>query len=296
MSDLLLTHAYFLEEDEKERQIMKPYPTLGLLCLSAFLKGAASPWRFTTTFSSRERLWSRLESWGGTGPRYLHQPDDASEHAGDHPAPRRSAVVVLGGPERKLSGVLAAAANVSSGEEGAAGFFLPSPHGFRLHGVAGPCSGTRRAPCHEPRGPSSRPRRSWPDRRPWTSAPTSTSERTTVRGVNLITARAALQMRLVLALSSASRTFSLTPNVAAEVAYLAALPADQLWYADDVFTLHGWLFQYAAALKRRGSDPLRVDLARRRMMKEEVLETLAEMGCTRIWIGSRAAASGSSTR
>ena len=30
MADLLLTHGYFLAEDEKERQIMKPYPPLGL--------------------------------------------------------------------------------------------------------------------------------------------------------------------------------------------------------------------------------------------------------------------------
>ena len=38
MADILLTHGYFLAEDEKERQIMKPYPPLGLLYLSAFLK------------------------------------------------------------------------------------------------------------------------------------------------------------------------------------------------------------------------------------------------------------------
>ena len=36
--DLLLTHGYFLAEDEHERRVMKPYPTLGLLYISAFLK------------------------------------------------------------------------------------------------------------------------------------------------------------------------------------------------------------------------------------------------------------------
>ena len=40
MADLLLTHGYFLAEDEKERQIMKPYPPLGLLYLSSYLKAA----------------------------------------------------------------------------------------------------------------------------------------------------------------------------------------------------------------------------------------------------------------
>ena len=35
MPDILLTHGYFLGEDEKEQQIMKPYAPLGLLYISA---------------------------------------------------------------------------------------------------------------------------------------------------------------------------------------------------------------------------------------------------------------------
>ena len=35
MGRILLTHGYFLSEDEKEQQIMKPYAPLGLLYLSA---------------------------------------------------------------------------------------------------------------------------------------------------------------------------------------------------------------------------------------------------------------------
>ena len=53
MPDLLLTHGYFLWEDEKERQIMKPYPTLGLLYNSAYLRRAGFDVEiFDTTFSS----------------------------------------------------------------------------------------------------------------------------------------------------------------------------------------------------------------------------------------------------
>ena len=37
--DLLLTHGYFLHEDPKELQIMKPYAPLGLLYLSSYLRG-----------------------------------------------------------------------------------------------------------------------------------------------------------------------------------------------------------------------------------------------------------------
>jgi radical SAM superfamily enzyme YgiQ (UPF0313 family) len=38
MTDILLGHAYFLKYDVIERRVMKPYPPLGILYLSAFLK------------------------------------------------------------------------------------------------------------------------------------------------------------------------------------------------------------------------------------------------------------------
>ena len=36
---ILFTHGYFLEEDEKEKHILKPYPPLGILRISAYLEG-----------------------------------------------------------------------------------------------------------------------------------------------------------------------------------------------------------------------------------------------------------------
>ena len=66
MSDLLLTHGYFLDEDEHERQIMKPYPTLGLLYLSAYLKRAGLDVEvFDTTFAARGELLARLRASRG---------------------------------------------------------------------------------------------------------------------------------------------------------------------------------------------------------------------------------------
>jgi anaerobic magnesium-protoporphyrin IX monomethyl ester cyclase len=61
-----------------------------------------------------------------------------------------------------------------------------------------------------------------------------------------------------------------------------------VWYADDVFTIsHPWLFGYAKELKRRNLRvPFETISRADRMMKDEVLQTLAEMGCYRIWIGS----------
>jgi hypothetical protein len=58
----VLTHGYFLEEDEKEKLIMKPYPPLGILCVSAFLEqhGIANE-VYDSTFSSFSRLCNYLE-------------------------------------------------------------------------------------------------------------------------------------------------------------------------------------------------------------------------------------------
>jgi radical SAM superfamily enzyme YgiQ (UPF0313 family) len=69
---------------------------------------------------------------------------------------------------------------------------------------------------------------------------------------------------------------------------VASWHPDQVWYADDVFTIHhGWLFNYAAELKRRNLRvPFETISRADRMMKDEILKTLADMGCYRIWIGS----------
>jgi anaerobic magnesium-protoporphyrin IX monomethyl ester cyclase len=55
-----------------------------------------------------------------------------------------------------------------------------------------------------------------------------------------------------------------------------------------VFTIsHPWLFGYAQELKRRNLRvPFETISRADRMMKDEVLQTLADMGCYRIWIGS----------
>ena len=55
--NLLLTHGYFINEDLKEQQIMKPYVPLGLLYISAYLeKNEIENEVFDSTFSSFENL------------------------------------------------------------------------------------------------------------------------------------------------------------------------------------------------------------------------------------------------
>jgi radical SAM superfamily enzyme YgiQ (UPF0313 family) len=77
-------------------------------------------------------------------------------------------------------------------------------------------------------------------------------------------------------------------NVADELELiLETYQPDMVWYADDVFTLHRrWFFAYAEELKRRRLRVLFETISREDRLDEEVIRTLAEMGCFRLWIGS----------
>src|ERR1700750_3464169 len=63
MTELLLTHGYFLYEDPKELQILKPYAPLGILYLCSHLRNQGYDVDvFDTTFSSREALFQHLRT------------------------------------------------------------------------------------------------------------------------------------------------------------------------------------------------------------------------------------------
>ncbi len=58
---LILTHGYFLNEDETEKVIMRPYPPLGLLYVSAYLeKQGVNHDVFDSTFSSEEDWYENI--------------------------------------------------------------------------------------------------------------------------------------------------------------------------------------------------------------------------------------------
>ena len=60
---LLFTHAYYLSDDLKEQKIMKPYPPLGLLYVSAYLESKnIENDVFDTTFSSIDKQLEFIEN------------------------------------------------------------------------------------------------------------------------------------------------------------------------------------------------------------------------------------------
>ncbi|MBI3237322.1 MAG: B12-binding domain-containing radical SAM protein, partial [Flavobacteriia bacterium] len=58
---LVLTHGYFLADDSKELEIMRPYPTLGLLYISSYLKADGKDVSIVdSTFLSKEEWKAEL--------------------------------------------------------------------------------------------------------------------------------------------------------------------------------------------------------------------------------------------
>ena len=304
MPDLLLSHGYFLEEDEKEREIMKPYPTLGLLSLSSYLerKGFAVE-VFDTTFARRGELLARLERNPGVLGLYTNLMTRRPVLDLVAAAKQHGWTVVLGGPESAgyPDEYLARGADVvviGEGEETLAEL-LPAlvaqgPH--RLHGVAGTVFRNEDGRIvHN----GERPQIADLDALPWPDRESIDQQRYIevwrrhhgMGSVNLITARGCPYKcrwcsHAVFGFSHRRRSWL---DVADEVEHIRdRYRPDQVWYADDVFTInHRWLFDYAGELKRRGLRlPFETISRADRMMREEVLTTLAEMGCYRIWIGS----------
>ena len=59
---VLLTHGYFLADDEKEQAIMRPYAPLGILYISAYLEQQGIDNEvFDTTFSTKEKFRNYLQ-------------------------------------------------------------------------------------------------------------------------------------------------------------------------------------------------------------------------------------------
>jgi radical SAM superfamily enzyme YgiQ (UPF0313 family) len=302
--DILLTHGYFLYEDPHELAVMKPYPPLGILYLSSYLKARGFDVAvFDTTFSSREafRQFIERERPPVVGI-YCNMMTRANVLQSIGICKAHGAIVVLGGPEpaNYAGEYLARGADVVVIGEGELTLEELLPHLAR-HGPAGmeQINGivyraddgrlVRTPPRASIGDLSAQP---FPDRaaidipayiRVW-------REHHGMGSVSLITARGCPYTctwcsHAVYGYSHRRRT---PANVADELALiLATYRPDMVWYADDVFTIHHrWLYTYAGELKRRGLRVPFETISREDRLNEEVVRTLAEMGCFRLWIGA----------
>ena len=306
MSDILLTHGYFLAEDEKERQIMKPYPPLGLLSLSAYLKGRGHAVEiYDSTFGDPLELLQKLrQSPRGLLGIYTNLITRKAVLNIIHVAKQCAWTVILGGPESANypAEYLAAGADVVVIGEGEATLaeliaVLPVAGARRLQDVRGiyfknesdEIVQTPDRPKISDLDTLPFPDREAIDHRKYLDA---WRQHHGASSINLITARGCPYRcrwcsHAVYGFSHRRRS---PANVVEEIVGIVdRYNPDQLWYADDVFTIsHPWLNRYAEELARRGVRALPFETITRadRLQSESVVQLLRELGCYRIWIGS----------
>jgi radical SAM superfamily enzyme YgiQ (UPF0313 family) len=303
MRDLLLTHGYFLFEDPKERQIMKPYAPLGVLYLCSHLRSKGFDVDvFDTTFSSRQELFALLRT---ERPSVLgiYANLMTRSNVTEILAVAREAgwTTVVGGPEPgaySLEYLRAGADFVVSGEgEITMGeLLLALRSGEReLSKVAGLSylDSDGNFCQNEPRGQIQNL-----DLQPWPARNAIDIHRyvQTWRihhgsgSVNFITARGCpfrcnWCSHQVFGQSHRRRD---PIKVVDEVEWLLGkYQPDMIWVSDDVFTInHTWLRNYAAEMRQRGIRIPFECISRADRLSPEMMDLLAELGCFRMWIGS----------
>jgi len=294
---LLLTHGFFLADDPKEQQVLRPYPPLGILYISAYLRSRGFEVDvYDSTWGTREELFRILDQ----GP-----PSMLGLYA--NLLTRRTALaiikrarssgwkVIVGEPEpaNYAEEYLSAGADYVVPGEGEvvlerllAGEHAPDGVVYR-DASTGQVVRTPAAP--QIRDLDSLP---WPDREridmhrylaAW-------RERHGVGSVSLITARGCPYSCRWCSHSTYGKTHRRrSPSAVADEAewILNQYHPEMLWYADDVFTIHhGWTLKYAAELKRRGIRVPFECITRADRLNPQIADALAEMGCFRVWIGS----------
>jgi anaerobic magnesium-protoporphyrin IX monomethyl ester cyclase len=299
---LLLTHGYILAEDPKEQRIMKPYAPLGILSLSAHLRNNGFEVDiYDSTFGSREELFRILDTgppaavgiYGNLMTRRNVLDIAARAHA-------TGWIVILGGPEPSNypEEFLAAGADlIVAGEAelalervlatGLDAASWPSIPGLIFAAADG--SVVRTGPAELIPSLDAQP---WPDRervdidrylKVW-------REHHGAGSVSLITARGCPYhcnwcSHSVYGKSHRRRS---PRSVVDEVAWiLERYRPEMLWFADDVFTIHhGWITEFASQMQRRGLHIPFECITRADRLNAQMAETLARLGCFRIWIGS----------
>jgi radical SAM superfamily enzyme YgiQ (UPF0313 family) len=302
--DILLAHGYFLYEDPHELKVMKPYPPLGILYISAYLKQQGfDVGVFDSTFSSMDKFKALIkQERPSVVGIYTNMMTKRNVLAMTRWCKDNGAIVVLGGPEPPYyaADYLQFGADIIVKGEGELTLeeLIPylAKHGLTqldlINGIAflndeGKVTETP-ARAFIP-DLSANP---WPDReaidipaymRVWKDNHGQSS-------VSVIQARGCPYTcrwcsHSVYGNSHRRRT---PEDAADEVLWIKEhYNPDLIWYADDVFTINfRWFFKYAEELKKRGVRIPFEGISRADRLNEEVVKTLADMGCFRLWNGS----------
>ncbi|MCB9305793.1 MAG: B12-binding domain-containing radical SAM protein [Lewinellaceae bacterium] len=311
--NVLFTHGYFLSEDPKEQVIMKPYPPLGLLYLSAWLDrhGIANE-VFDTTFSSKPALYEHLHS---NPPKILALYTNLMTKLNVIGIIRslrsqpvfRNTLIVLGGPDvtHNAQAYLDTGADlivIGEGEQTMLEIALSGEnwrHGANPEEIFGHICGIafkqvdgtlgQTAPREKMRDLDLLP---FPNRRKidlqqyldaWKRAHgQSAVSISTQRGCPYTCKWCST------AVYGQSYRRRSPEHVVDEIEALQEqYDFDLIWFVDDVFTVsHKWLAAFYAELEKRSVRISFECITRADRLNDEVIDLLKACGCFRVWIGA----------
>lgn len=304
--NVLLTHGYFLTDDSKEQKIMRPYPPLGILYLSAWLDEKKIEHEvFDTTFSTKRQFYEYLRQ---------HQPRvigiyvnlmtklnvlEAIRFVKENLPP---STLVLGGPEVKHhaqkflehgadyvvvgEGELTMAELCSVSDEA-----LETKNVAAIHGLVylkdNVLVETAEREKIKELDDLPIPNRDRINLQLYLDAwknhhGTNALSVSTMRGCPYTCKWCS---RAVYGLSYRRRS---PGKVVDELAMIKeTYRPDSVWFVDDVFTIsHKWLTAFRDELKKRNVVVPYECITRADRMNEEVISLLKETGCFRVWIGA----------
>lgn len=302
--DILLTHGYFLDEDAAEQRIMKPYPTLGILYISAYLKSRGfNVAIFDSTFETQTSFRAYVDRYRPSLVGiYVNLMTKLNALKLIAYCKSRGATVIVGGPEVPFYGeeFIRHGADVGVIGEGELTLEELMPH-LRQHGVSG-MARIRGIIYRETDGSIVRtPERDLipdldalpnPDRAS-IDLPRYIQTWRRHHGMGSVSLICARGCPFTCTWCSRSvfgdthRRRSATHVVDEIESLMHEYKPDMLWFADDVFTInHRWFYAFYDEMKRRRIRIPFECISRADRLNDDILRKMAELGSFRIWFGS----------
>lgn len=305
---ILLTHGYFLKDDPAEQRIMKPYPPLGILYISAFLeKSGIQHDVFDTTFSSKNDLKNYLlETIPDCIGIYVNLMTKLNVLEIISFVKSRSELaqtkIILGGPDIRYNAenFLQHGADILVIGEGEESFVelikaidsnnikhLKNIPGIVFKDDEGKNTVTQDRALLKNIDDLPFPNRAKINIRSYQDV---WKKKHKLDAVSVSTMRGCPYTcrwcsRAVYGLSYRRRS---PANVVDELEILKEeFNPDTLWFVDDVFTIsHKWMNEFTNELKRRNLKISYECITRADRLNEEVILMLKDSGCFRVWIGA----------
>jgi anaerobic magnesium-protoporphyrin IX monomethyl ester cyclase len=305
---VLLTHGYFLHEDSREKKIMKPYPPLGMLYISAYLqKSKIEHDVFDSTFSSFEALCQQIlqkkykqigmyanmltklnilkiiqfirstEELKQTtiilgGPDVRYNAEEYIHHGAD--------MIVLGEGEETMKDLIHTLNTPFNP-------FLDKVAGIAFKNYFGKVVYTEERPKLKEIDQLPFPNRDRIDIKKYLAV---WKEKHGVNAMSISTQRGCPYTCKWCSTAVYGQSYRRrsAANVCDELQELQQkYNPDTFWFVDDVFTVsHKWLGEFATEVEKRNLKIKYECITRADRMSDEVIRDLKKSGCYRVWIGA----------